>query len=426
MASIPDPLHIAFFNRAYYPEVSATGQLLTELAEDLVHPHGCRVSVVAGLPLGARPPSPRFGPAPRRRRLVERERHAGVDIFRARGTQWSKRTLAGRIVNYLSYCGAAGLAGLQLERPDVVVALTDPPIIGLAAWLAARRARAAFVIAYKDLFPEVARLVDGRRRPVVEWVLHRVNHFLLRRADRVVALGDAMRRRLIEEKGADPAKVVIIPDWADMTAIAPGPKDNAFARTLGLADRFVVMHAGNLGLSQNLGVLVDAAAHLTDLPDLTILFLGDGVAKPALEADVARRGLQNVRFLPFQPKAQLAEVFAAADCFVVSLKPGLSGYIMPSKLYSILAAGRPYVAAVDDDCDVARITRTHECGLLASPGNPNEMAAQIRRVYENCPHAEAMGRRAREAAAAFDRPVSVRAYYDLCAAAAERPDGQGT
>ena len=400
-------MHIAFFNRAYYPEVSATGQLLTELAEDLVRQHGCRVSVVAGLPLGA--PT-----ASRRWRLVERDRHAGVEILRARGTRWPKRTLVGRAANYLSYFATACLAGLQLDRPDVVIAFTDPPIIGLAAWLAARRAGAKLVIAYKDLFPEVARLVDGVRRPVIEWGLHRVNRFLLRRADRVLALGEAMRRRLVEEKGADPATVAIIPDWADTTAITPGPKDNLFARAHGLADRFVVMHAGNLGLSQNLGVLVAAAAQLADLPDLVVLFLGDGVTKPALGADAARRGLRNVRFLPFQPKAQLADVFAAADCFVVSLKPGLSGYIMPSKLYSILAAGRPYVAAVDDGCDVARITRAHECGLLACPGSSDEMAAQIRRLHDDRARTEAMGRRARHAAAAFDRPVSVAAYHALC------------
>ena len=400
-------MHLAFFNRAYYPEVSATSQLLTELAEDLVREYGCRVSVVAGLPLGA--PT-----ASRRWRLVERDRHAGVEILRARGTRWSKRTLVGRAANYLSYFATACVAGLQLDRPDVVVAYTDPPIIGLAAWLAAHRARATLVIAYKDLFPEVARLVDGVRRPVIEWGLHRVNRFLLRRADRVLALGEAMRRRLVEEKGADPATTVIIPDWADGAAITPGLKDNAFSRAHGLADRFVVMHAGNLGLSQNLSVLVEAAARLADLPDLVVLFLGDGVAKPALEADAVRRGLRNVRFLPFQPKGQLTDVFAAADCFVVSLKPGLSGYIMPSKLYSILAAGRPYVAAVDDGCDVARITRAHECGLLAHPGSPDEMAAQIRRLHEDRPRAEAMGCRARQAAAAFDRPISVRAYYDLC------------
>ena len=417
MASIPDPLHIAFFNRAYYPEVSATGQLLTELAEDLVHRHGCRVSVVAGLPFGVPGAGARW-------RIVSQERHEGVEIVRAHGTRWSKRTLIGRVSNYLSYFAAACAAGRHLDCPRVIVAFTDPPIIGLAAWWVARRFRAKLVIAYKDLFPEVARLVDGRRRPLLEWVLHRVNRFLLRRADQVVALGEAMRRRLIEEKGANPARVVVIPDWADAAAIVPGPKGNAFARALGLADRFVVMHAGNLGLSQNLGVLVAAAAQLADLPDLTVLFLGDGVAKPSLEADVARRGLRNIRFLPFQPKAQIAEVFAAADCFVVSLKPGLSGYIMPSKLYSILAAGRPYVAAVDEGCDVARITRAHECGLLASPGSPDEMATQIRRVYEDRPLGEAMGRRAREAASAFDRPVSVRAYYDLCTVVATRPDGQ--
>lgn len=365
------------------------------------------MSVVAGLPVGA-------ASTQRGWRLVSRERHGGVEIFRAYGTRWSKRTLAGRIVNYLTYFVSACVAGLQLDRPDVVIAFTDPPIIGVAAWAAARRSRAALVIAHKDLFPEVARLVDGVRRPVVEWGLHRVNRFLLRRADCVLALGEAMRRRLIEEKGAEPSKVRIIPDWADTTAIQPGAKDSPFARHHGLADRFVVMHAGNLGLSQNLPALIGAAAELASLDDLLVVLLGEGVAKPGLEAEAARRGLRNVRFLPFQPKASLTDVFGAADCFVVSLKPGLSGYIMPSKLYSVLAAGRPYVAAVDDGCDVARITRQHACGLLAAPGDARAMADRIRQLHDDQAAAHAMGARARQAALAFDRPVAVDAYHALC------------
>lgn len=404
-------LHIAFFNRAFAPETSATAQLLTELAEGLARDHGCRVSVVAGVPVGiaAEARSARAGGP-----LVSRESLDGVEILRARGTAWSKQTLAGRIVNYLSYFCSACVAGFRLGRPDVVIALTDPPIIGLVALMAARRCRAKFVMAYKDLFPEVARLLDGRRRPVIEWALNRINRILLQRADRVVALGEAMRRRLIEEKGAPAGRVVVIPDWADSEAIHPGPKRNPFSIEHGLADRFVVMHSGNLGASQNLEALLDAAAELQEIQDLCVVLVGDGVRKPALQAQAQRLGLSNARFLPYQPKERLADSFAAADCFIVSLKPGLSGYIMPSKLYGILAAGRPYVAAVDDDCDVARITRERDCGLLARPGDARDLAGRIRTLYQDRVLAHRLGMNARQAASAFDRRISVKAYFELC------------
>ena len=136
------------------------------------------------------------------------------------------------------------------------------------------------------------------------------------------------------------------------------------------------MHSGNVGLSQNLDTLVDAAARLSRYPDLAVVVVGDGAKRPALEARARAQNLTNVRFLPYQPKSRLHESFATADVFVVSLKAGLAGYIVPSKLYGILAAGRPYVAAVEEDSEVATITRKYGCGLLAEPGDPDDLAAE--------------------------------------------------
>jgi len=398
-------VHVAFFNRAFHPEGSATAQLLTDLCEDLVARHGCRVSVVAGVPLAA-------GVAGVRRGVLWCERLNGVEILRARGTRFSKRRFAGRFANYVSYFLAACWAGQRLARPDVVVAQTDPPIIGLAAYLAARRFRAPFVMAYKDVFPEVARLLEDFRSAAVERALEAVNRFLVRKADLVLALGETMRRRLVEGKGAPPERTRVIADWADCSAIVPGPKRNAFSEAHGLADRFVVMHSGNVGLSQNLEALVEAAARLRAVPDLEVVIVGEGVKKTALQALAARLGLANVRFLPYQPKERLVESFAAADVFVVSLLPGLAGYIVPSKLYGILAAGRPYVAAVEEECEVTAITRRFECGLLAEPGKADALAEGILTFYHDRALAARLGANARRAALEFDRPRQVAAYHE--------------
>src|SRR3989454_32058 len=258
-------LHVAFFNRSFHPDTSATGQLLTELCESLVRDHGCRISVVAGTPLlpaGSHKEGARDG------RLMSRERHAGVDILRARGTRFSKARFIGRATNYVTYFLSACYAGLRLDRPDVVVALTDPPIIGLAAWVAGRRFGAPLVMAYKDVFPEVARLLEDFQSDAVNRLLQAVNCFLVRRADRNLALGETMRRRLSEGKGADPRRTQIIADWIDCEAVVPAPRDNAFARVHGLHDKFVVMHSGNIRLSQGLETLVEAAARLRHVPDV--------------------------------------------------------------------------------------------------------------------------------------------------------------
>jgi colanic acid biosynthesis glycosyl transferase WcaI len=266
-------------------------------------------------------------------------------------------------------------------------------------------------MAYKDIFPEVARLLEDFHSETVDRALQAVNRFLARRADRVVALGETMKTLLVEGKGADPARTVIIPDWADCEAIMPGPKENGFARAHGLADRFVVMHSGNIGLSQNLEILIEAADRLQHVPDILVVLVGDGVKKAALEEQA--RGLPNVRFLPFQPKERLRESFASADVFVVSLKAGMAGYIVPSKLYGILAAGRPYVAAVDDSSEVAAITRRHGCGVVVGPGKASELAEAVLKLYHDRALARTMGESARRAALEFDRPRQVRAYYEL-------------
>ncbi len=400
-------MRVVFFNRSYWPDFGATGQLLTELSQDLAREHGCEVEVVAGG--GTRS----FG-------LVSRERHEGVDILRARETRLARRNFLGRFANYLSYFFSAFWASFRIRRPDVVVGLTDPPIIGLVAWATARRTGARFVFLCQDIFPEVANLLEDFRSERINWVLERVNRFLVRRADRVIALGETMKRRLVEGKGASPENVAVIHNWADGNLLSPGPKDNPFSREQGLHDRFVVLHAGNIGLSQNLDSILDVAA---GLEAVTFLFIGDGVRRKPLEDEAARRGLSNVRFLPYQPRERMRETYATGDVFLVSLKRGLAGYIVPSKLYGILAAGRPYVAAVEEDSEVAAITGEHECGLVVPPGDVGGMIHEISRLYRDRDLARKLGENARRASAHFERRKQVRAYHDLFQ---ERPRAHGS
>jgi glycosyltransferase involved in cell wall biosynthesis len=337
----------------------------------------------------------------------------GVRIIRAAGTTRDQRQFVGRALNYVTYFLSACWAGLRVPSPDVVVAMTDPPIVGLAALLAARRHRARFVFLCQDIFPEVAVLLDDFRNDAVNRALERVNRFLVGRADAIVALGDTMKRRLVEGKGAAAARVTVIHNWADCAALLPGPKDNPFARAHGLRDRFVVMHAGNVGLSQNLDIVLDAAERLAAHDRIRFVFVGDGSRRAALEARARERSLANVTFIPYQPREEMGKSYASADLFLVSLKPGLAGYIVPSKLYSILAAGRPYVAAVEDDCEVVEITRQYQCGMIVAPGDADALAARILEVYRDGPLAAELGQRARTAGLAFDRRRQVAAYAAL-------------
>lgn len=341
---------------------------------------------------------------------VRRSDHEGVRIHRVWGTRFDKRRFAGRAANYLTYFLSACYAGLRVARPDVVVALSDPPIIGLAAWLAGWRSRAPLVMAFKDLFPEVTALLPDFHSDTINGALQRVTRLLARHARANIALGETMRRRLIENKGAAPERTTIIADWADTAAITPRPKRNPFSMSHGLADKFVVMHSGNLGLAQSLDTLVDAALLLRDLPTVQIVFVGEGVKKADLQARVAALGLTNVTFLPFTPEPELSDSFATADVFVVSLQRGLAGYIVPSKIYGILAAGRPFVAAVEDGCEVAALTTRHACGLLAQPGDAQALADRVRVLHDDSAMRARLGENARAASREFDRRTQVAKY----------------
>jgi colanic acid biosynthesis glycosyl transferase WcaI len=402
-------LRVVFFNRSYYPDFGATGQLLTELCEDLVSRFGYDVTVVAGTPLTAeRATTPQRWYAP-----VRRETHNGVRILRAWGTALPTRRFAGRLSNYLTYFISSALAAFRIGKPDIVVALTDPPIVALTAIGAAATRRARFVFLCEDVFPEVARLLEDFRNDTVEAVLARIGRFTVARADRIIALGDTMKRRLIATKHADAEKIRVIHNWSDAQAIQPGPKDNPFAREHGLADRFVVMHSGNVGMSQDVDSLLDVAELVRDLPDVVVAIVGEGARKPYLQAEAGRRGLSNVRFFPYQPKARLAESFATADLFIVSLKRGLAGFIVPSKLYGVLVAGRPFVAAIEADSEPAQIAREHDCGVVVEPGDRAAIADAVRRLHGDAGLRARLAANARAAGLLYDRPRAVEAYRNL-------------
>jgi glycosyltransferase involved in cell wall biosynthesis len=400
---------VVFYNRSYYPDFGATGQLLTELCEDLVARFGYDVTVVAGMPMSAEQAiAPVLWYAP-----VRREQRNGVSILRAWSTSKPTRKFSGRLSNYLSYFTAATLASVRIGRPDVVVSLTDPPIVSLTAIAAAKATRAKFVFLCQDVFPEVARLLEDFRNDKVEAVLRKVGRFTVRHADGIIALGDTMKRRLVETKNADPQKIRVIHNWSDAEKIQPAPRDNPFSREHGLVDKFVVMHSGNVGMSQDVDGLLDVAELVKDLPDVVIAIVGEGARKAFLEQEAARRELTNVRFFPYQPKALLNDSFGTADVFIVSLKQGLAGFIVPSKVYGVLVAGRPFIAAIEADSEVAQIAREHQCGIVVEPGNRQQIAAAIRQLHDDPRRCQELGVNARAAGLLYDRSRAVEAYRDV-------------
>lgn len=385
-------------NQYYWPGLEATAHLLSQLLAALSADF--EVTVVTGR-LAVHAPH------------AGRTEHDGVRIVRVRSTAFDRTGMPGRAANYVTYLAQTLRVALFSRRPHAVLCMTDPPVIGDVGLVVARRFRRPLVVVSQDVFPEIAvelkrlenRLVIGLMRILIAWYL--------RGAERVVAIGETMRRRLVE-KGARADRIVVIPNWVDTRAIVPSPHDNAWAREHDLGGRFVVMHSGNVGHPQNLDVLVRAATFLRDLDDLAIVVVGGGARRGALVELAELLETDAVRFLDYQPRETLSQSLSAAHVHYVGLGRGLSGYVVPSRLYGVLAAGRPVVAAADEDSETAAVVRSAGCGVVVPPSRPELVAAAIRDAHDGVLDLEAMGRRGRAyVEAEADRSIAIERYRRL-------------
>jgi glycosyltransferase involved in cell wall biosynthesis len=277
--------------------------------------------------------------------------------------------------------------------------------------MAAKAKRVPFVLATQDIFPDVAIQLGRLTNPAVIRLLRGTARRQFSSAVRIISLGRDMDRRL-EALGVEKQKIRTLGNWADGSIIRPLSQPSPLRGKWNFGDSFVVMHSGNVGLSQSLETLVDAADLLREHRSVLIAIVGDGAAKARLQADVIRRGLGNVRFLAFQPKGSLSESLAAGDAHLVSLKRGLAGFIVPSKVYGVMAAGRPFIAAVESDSEPALIVEEFGCGLRIEPDDAEALAQGILRMRDSN-HGE-MGRRGRRAfEQRFDRRIATTSYRKL-------------
>jgi colanic acid biosynthesis glycosyl transferase WcaI len=388
-------------NQYYWPGIEATAHLLTELCEALAEEYD--VEVVTGV-LHGHEDEPH-----------ESERN-GVRIVRVSSTSYDRSELARRAANYFSYLGAALAHVLKRPAPDLVLCMTDPPIVGDLGVVVGRRFGVPVLVISQDVFPEIATAVGRLRNPAVVGVLRGLVGAYLRRADRIVAIGETMRERL-EAKGASPERVRVIPNWVDTAAITPQARDNEWAVKHDLVSKFVVMHSGNVGYAQDLDSLVRAATFLRDLDDVKIVIAGFGARHAEMLALARRLEVEDrVRFLPYQRRERLPLSLSSADLHVVGLAKGLAGYVVPSRLYGILSAGRPVVVAADEESETARLVTEIGCGIVIPPGRPELLARTIRSARDGEYDLRKMGRLGREyVEREADRSVAMERYRTLVA-----------
>ena len=372
-------MRVLLLNQYYPPDTSATAYLLGELTEDMGRNHD--VWVIAGQPSYS-PDQLTLPPT-------------NVSLRRVRSTSFSRSSMAGRLTNYASFLLGSAVAAARVPRPDVVFAFTDPPLAALVGLLMARVRRSRFIYVCWDVYPDIAVALGRVRNPLVVTPWRTLNRLLLRRADTVVAVGRDMCEKL-ESEGVPPEKLHLIRHWS--TVEPPSPDQAAHARErMEWNGRFVVMHAGNVGLAQNLGMLVEAATLMRDRDDVEFVVLGDGAARHELEREASRRGLERVRFLPRISRHEAQPLLAAADLHFVSHAPGLRGTAVASKVYGLLALGKPFVAAVEEGSEIDRLVHETGAGVRVGPGQAAELAARISEFVDGARDRDAAARSARAA-----------------------------
>jgi len=357
----------------YWPEETGIAVFSTGRCEYLAA-RGHDVTMCTGFPY-----YPRWRVAePYRGRLVTREERHGVQILRSYLYVPRRVTTLRRILHEASFIVSSCLRSLGSGRPDVLMTVSPPLGLALPTVLLSRLRDIPYVFRVEDLQPDAA--VDLGMLPSgssVKW-LYALEHLAYRRAALVSTLTPAMRRKIIA-KGVPADRVALSPNWAEaeLFELPLAGGGTAFRQRFGLANRFLVVHVGNMGVKQGLDVVLAAAERSREYPEVVYLLVGDGAVRPALEARAARAGLDNLRILPLQPVPIFRELLAAADLALVTQQRTVADIVFPSKLLTLLAAGKPVVASLNASSEVARVVAEAGAGVVAAAEDPEALAAAV-------------------------------------------------
>jgi colanic acid biosynthesis glycosyl transferase WcaI len=315
-----------------------------------------------------------------------------------------------RVLNYLSYVALAVPRALFVPC-QAVLAMTDPPFCGIVGAYVAMLKGKPFVYNIRDMYPDMA--VGGAivQPGLLARIWEKMHRWALRRAARVIVLGEDMRARIIA-KGVEPSRIVIVRDGAEIlpaNAALPAP-DPEVVRAIRGNFSFVLLHAGNLGFYGAWNTLVAAARQLAS-DGVGLVFVGDGAQRA--EIAVAAAGADNIRFLDFFPAAKIPSVLAAADAHVITVKRGLEGVVVPSKMYGILAAGKPIVAVAPEETDVVALGLRRGFAVFSDPEKPKDLVSAVRTLIGDAEKLKSMGEAARAAAPDYDRVKELQKFTEV-------------
>lgn len=384
-----DNQHIWVVSELYYPELTSTGYFLTGIAEGLAPFY--RVSALCGQPSywarGVHAPT--------------HEALNGVDVHRCWSTTFDKNKPHFKLLNLITISVTILWAALfRFRRRDIVIAVTNPPLLPYVTVLACRLRGARFVLLIHDVYPEIfTRLGILTPQSIPVRLLNIASRWLYNSTDRIIVLGRDMRDLVVEKLKGRRNRIVIATNWGDTAAVFPQSRsENLLLDKLSLKDRFVAQYCGNIGRTHGIKDITEAAELLGSDNEIQFLLIGWGAKKRwAIEQKQARR-LDNLTILDPLPQEEFCDGLNACNVAIISFSSGMAGISVPSRMYNVLAAGKPLLAVCDDNSELAAVVREEAIGWVIPPGHPDLIVAALREAKANPQRLRAMGERARQAA----------------------------
>jgi putative colanic acid biosynthesis glycosyltransferase WcaI len=397
-------MRIILLNQAFYPDHAATAQHAHDLAKHLVA-QGHQVAVVASRSIyGSKGAS-----------LPKRETIDGIEVHRVGKSIFGKASILARLFDFALFYLLALFKVMTLKRPDVIVPFSTPPFIALVGWMLKTVKRCKSVYWVMDLYPDVP-IAFGMMKPngLAARLLEKSHRFCFNHCDRSVVLGRCMRDRLIG-KGVPPEKIALINPWADIDELEPLPRDaNPLRKEWNLQGKLVVMYSGNLGLAHDIDTLRGAIEKLKTRDDIRFVFVGGGKLMTQMQQWCETHKLTNAVFKPYQPREAIRTSLSLADLHLISQATKMTGLLVPSKLYGIMASGRASVFVGSEDAEVARVLTETGCGRVVAVGDVDGLADTLTSLADDLEACQRMGQAARDAMAkTYDRRHACAAWERL-------------
>jgi len=412
--------NILIISEPFYPQVAAIGQLLTDLSEDLVKA-GFQVKVITGNPNNI------FN---KKNRIPRKENYKGIEIIRLRNTTFSKYRMVGRVINYLTFHFFVFLHVLFCEKLDLVFVLSTPPFISFSGLMLKILKKSKVIYNVQDVFPDLAVELGELKNKLFIGFLKMLSKLIVRNVDKVVVVGEYMERKirkdlLRETNGSMRVgtststndHIITIHNWADGDKIKvledKEAESNYLKKKWGLEGKFVVLYSGNIGYLHEFDTVITAAENLAKagLKEIVFVFIGEGIKKEYIEEKIREKDLNNILFFPYQPREILSYSLGLADISLVTLEKGFEGMVVPSKIYGIIASGRPVIAVVGGESEIVEIIREGNCGEVVKIGDYKALVDGIMNYYKDrkkCKEDGLNGRRYFEEK--FDRKIATRKY----------------